>query len=1639
MAGIAIDNTNGYLYYLLTDGSATTTLDELRRTPLSAASETTLTNNLVDSPGTLAVDLANNRILVANVRNNLPRIAAISLTAPYTVTTFLTPGPINGAATSTLAGIALGVPPPVVATVTTNPAANVTTTSALLGGNITVDGGATVTDRGVVYSTSSTTPTTGNTKVQIGAGKGSFSQTISSLIAGTTYYVRAYAINSAGTAYGAALSFATAAALATTGSQTNVSCFGGSNGIATVNVTGGVSPYSYAWSPSGGTGATATGLAAGIYTVTVNDASSATITRSFTITQPATVVGGSTVVTNVSCFGGSNGAINLTPSGGTGPYTFNWGGGPTTEDRTGLTAGTYTVTITDANGCTGTVSATVTQPATVVGGSTVVTNVSCFGGSNGAINLTPSGGTGPYTFNWGGGPTTEDRTSLTAGTYTVTITDANGCTGTVSATVTQPATAISLASGSQTNVTTTGGSNGTASVTPTGGTPGYTYDWAPGTPPGDGTASVSGLSAGTYTVTVTDANGCTATRSFTITQPTAPTITGFAAEPASVCVGSPLTFTAMVGNLTGSDTYTLTNGSDVRTGSLASSAFRETLISSGTGAQSFTLTVSSSGQRAMATTPVTVNALPVATLTNEGPLSCTMTSVILTASGGGTYQFSPGASQLNGGNTASVNTAGTYSVTVTSANGCTATASTTVDENKTPPTASLASSGTITCTNTSVTLTANTGAGLTYRFGSGATQIGTSNQATVGVSGTYSVTVTGANGCSATAQTTVTGDQSAPTASLTNNGPLSCTMTSVTLTASGGGTYRFSSGATQIGTSNQATVSSSGTYSVTVTATNGCSATAQTTVTGDQSVPTASLTNNGPITCSMSSVTLTATGGTSYRFSSGASQIGSTNQATVTTSGLYSVTVTNAGNGCSGVASTSVSASTTRPTATISGNTTVTSGGSTTLTASGGTSQTWSTGETTASITVMAGTYSVTVTNASGCSSTTSVTVSTVNSAPVATANANQTATVGVPFSYTVNAFSDSETPNQLTYSASISPANGFSFDPNSRVISGTPSMSGVSQVSVTTTDPGSLSASTSFTITVSPAGTPPPTATFSITGVTTMSCQVLSAGQRRVSFTPRYAGLDGSPVSFSVVNEMAPTTSPGPYSLNLYTDNSVITLQARQSGAPTSFAYNWLSACSSSTGNTPPTVASPVPPQSATVGVGYTLSLANVFTDAETPNGLSLSVTGLPVGLNFVAPSTISGTPSMSGVSSVTVTATDPGSLSASTSFTITVNPAGGTPPPPTGTFSITSVQTIRCEVLSVGQRRLTFNPQYAGLNGAPVSFQVVNELAPTTAPGPYTLNLYTDNSVVTLRAQQSGIVSSFAYNWLSVCSASTANTPPTVANPVPPQSATVGVGYTLSLAGVFTDAETPNQLTLSVSGLPAGLNFVAPSTISGTPSMSGVSTVTVTATDPGNMSASTSFTLTVNPAGVTPPTATFSITGVQTISCQVLSAGQRRLTFNPQYAGLDGAPVSFSVVNELVPTTNPGPYTLDLYTDNPVIGVRALQSGVSASFSYGWLAACNPGARLGTGSEVPLRVTVLGNPVVSQTVDVEVRGAQGQSLRLQLTDERGHLVSEQSVGKAGEVEQQTLRLGQVSAGVLLLRVSTSTQSQTLKLLKAE
>jgi hypothetical protein len=132
------------------------------------------------------------------------------------------------------------------------------------------------------------------------------------------------------------------------------------------------------------------------------------------------------VVTNTTCTA-SIGAINLTVSGGTSPYTYLWSNGATTEDLTGLAAGNYTVTITDANGCTTQFAVTVGTDNVTITATPVITNTTCTA-SIGAINITVSGGTSPYTYLWSNGATTEDITGLAAGTYTVTITDANGCT-----------------------------------------------------------------------------------------------------------------------------------------------------------------------------------------------------------------------------------------------------------------------------------------------------------------------------------------------------------------------------------------------------------------------------------------------------------------------------------------------------------------------------------------------------------------------------------------------------------------------------------------------------------------------------------------------------------------------------------------------------------------------------------------------------------------------------------------------------------------------------------------------------------------------------------------------------------------------------------------------------------------------------------------------------------------------------------------------------------------------------------------------------------------------------------------------------------------------------------------------------------
>ncbi|MDP2388072.1 MAG: hypothetical protein Q8M29_16980, partial [Bacteroidota bacterium] len=215
-------------------------------------------------------------------------------------------------------------------------------------------------------------------------------------------------------------------------SATNVACNGMSTGSATVTPSGGTAPYTYSWAPSGGTGATASGLSSGTYTCTITDANACSRTQTVTITQPTALTSSISSQTNVSCNGGSNGAATVLASGGTGSLTYAWApSGGTGATASGLASGTYTCTITDANTCSRTQTVTITQPTALTSSISSQTNVSCNGGSNGAATVLASGGTGSLTYAWApSGGTGATASGLASGTYTCTITDANTCSRT---------------------------------------------------------------------------------------------------------------------------------------------------------------------------------------------------------------------------------------------------------------------------------------------------------------------------------------------------------------------------------------------------------------------------------------------------------------------------------------------------------------------------------------------------------------------------------------------------------------------------------------------------------------------------------------------------------------------------------------------------------------------------------------------------------------------------------------------------------------------------------------------------------------------------------------------------------------------------------------------------------------------------------------------------------------------------------------------------------------------------------------------------------------------------------------------------------------------------------------------------------
>ncbi|MBL0052703.1 MAG: right-handed parallel beta-helix repeat-containing protein [Bacteroidetes bacterium] len=216
---------------------------------------------------------------------------------------------------------------------------------------------------------------------------------------------------------------------------TNVSCFGGNNGTATVTVVTGLAPYTYFWNNMQ-TAATAVNLIAGTYTVTVTDANGSTASASVVVTQPLAGLTANCSVTNVSCFGLADGTAQVVAAGGTPPYTYLWNPFATTSSLSGLVAGSYAVTVSDANGCTATCIATVTQPGEILITLSKNSTPCAGGGTTANVCASATNGAGPFTYLWNTGATTPCLSDVAAGTYTVTVTNtANGCTRTKSITV----------------------------------------------------------------------------------------------------------------------------------------------------------------------------------------------------------------------------------------------------------------------------------------------------------------------------------------------------------------------------------------------------------------------------------------------------------------------------------------------------------------------------------------------------------------------------------------------------------------------------------------------------------------------------------------------------------------------------------------------------------------------------------------------------------------------------------------------------------------------------------------------------------------------------------------------------------------------------------------------------------------------------------------------------------------------------------------------------------------------------------------------------------------------------------------------------------------------------------------------------
>ncbi|MEM9921674.1 MAG: SprB repeat-containing protein, partial [Bacteroidota bacterium] len=595
----------------------------------------------------------------------------------------------------------------------------------------------------------------------------------------------------------------------------DVSCDNAANGSITAFVNGGNPPYNFVWS-TGAVGETIQGLSAGIYSVTVFDARQCFNVDSVEL-QGAAPIDIRLNAVDIRCNGANDGRVDAIVNGGTRPYNYFWSNGGRDSFITDLGPGLYTLRLQDADGCDASIEVNIDEPNAIDIDSNT-TGLTCFGDSNGSIEVDLRGGSPPYTYRWSNGSQNNRIENLMAGTYTLTFTDANDCRDSATFVIAQPDEI--QANLLTTNETALNANDGTASVNPTNGTPPYSILWSTGS----NSQAIQNLAPGAYSVRIQDANDCEVNLPFTIES----FACRLAIERDSVEIDSIRCFGGANGRIsiktrgavdtvfynwsTGDSTATINNlRAGIYTLIVSDSAFcRDTLEIILPQPSLLEVNISSTNETQAGA--------------NDGTASAIAT--------GGTPPYNYFWS--NGGNTADIDNLppATYNLVVTDANGCSATAETTIE-----PGSGNGCGFSINIFQQNLTcfgdddglIRASINGGMppfNFVWNTGATTNILANLS----AGTYSLTVTDPSGCRDSISVLITQpDELQANASATNETTQGANDGTATANPNGGTPpyeYNWSTGAMTQNISNLAP----GTYELLVTDANGCDATQEVTV-----------------------------------------------------------------------------------------------------------------------------------------------------------------------------------------------------------------------------------------------------------------------------------------------------------------------------------------------------------------------------------------------------------------------------------------------------------------------------------------------------------------------------------------------------------------------------------------------------------------------------------------------------------------------------------------------------------------------------------------------------------------------------------------------------------------------------------------